>query len=76
MEKQIIKHCCDCNKPINLTAFQRSNPLLSTEAATDLWENPLINIYCIECFLNRPEKPYRKRRKYLSYYQFKLKYRI
>lgn len=73
MEKQIIKQCCDCNKPINFAEFQGINPLLSKETASDIWENPLINIYCLECFLNRPEKPYRKRTRFYSYNQFKFK---
>ncbi|MFX1407437.1 MAG: hypothetical protein ACFFBW_10795, partial [Promethearchaeota archaeon] len=71
MEKLITKQCCDCSRIISFTEFRINNPLLSKEAASDLWENPLIKIYCVECFLNRPEKPYRKRKRFYSYYQFK-----
>ncbi|MFX0059615.1 MAG: hypothetical protein ACFE85_17565 [Candidatus Hodarchaeota archaeon] len=71
MEKQIIKQCCDCNKSISFAEFLRNNSLLSKEAASDLWKNPLVNIYCIECFLNRPERPYRKRKRFYLYYQNK-----
>jgi hypothetical protein len=73
MEKISIKKCCDCNKLINYIEYRRINPSLSTDVAKDLWENPLITIYCPDCFLKRPEKPYRKRKRFLSYYRFKLK---
>jgi len=73
MVKETIKRCCDCDKSISFAEFQRNNPAISKEAASDLWENPIINIYCLECFLNRPEMPYRKRKRFYSYYQFKFR---
>ncbi|MBY8985566.1 MAG: hypothetical protein KGD65_10880 [Candidatus Lokiarchaeota archaeon] len=67
------KRCGDCGRIIPFQIFLRDNPTITAKRAQDLWEDPLIIPYCPECFLNRPEKPYRRRRRY--YYNDRLKMR-
>ncbi|MFW9821507.1 MAG: hypothetical protein ACFFE4_01140 [Candidatus Thorarchaeota archaeon] len=67
------KECGDCGKEIPFQIFLRDNPTISLKRARDLWNDPLIITYCPECFLNRPERPYRRRRRY--YYNDRLKMR-
>jgi len=66
------KKCADCGKFIVFSEFCRDNPSFSKQRAKDLWDDPMINIYCPECFFNRPEKPFKKKRGY-HYYQLKFK---
>ena len=62
-----IKHCCDCNLPIPFAHFMAMHPFLSKLDAKELYENPLIGVYCPNCYFQRPEKPYKKRRRYTYY---------
>ncbi len=73
MQQLKSKECGDCGKRIPFQIFLRDNPTILVERAQDLWEDPLIIPYCPECFLNRPEKPYKRRRRY--YYNDRLKLR-
>lgn len=68
------KNCIDCGKSISFEAFCRENPSITLHNAKELWENPLISVYCYNCFFKRPEKPYKQRRRY--YYNNYLKLRI
>ena len=61
-----LKKCCDCGLSIPFAHFKAINPSLSLLDAKDLYENPLIDVYCPNCFFQRPEKPYKKKRR--SYY--------
>ena len=63
-----------CGKSILFQIFLRDNPIISMKRAQKLWKDPFIIPYCPECFLNRPEKPYKRRRRY--YYNNHLKLRI
>jgi hypothetical protein len=67
------KECGDCGQKIPFNIFLRDNPTIAIGRAKDLWEDPLIITYCPDCFLNRPEKPYRRRRRY--FYNDRLKMR-
>jgi len=64
-----VKYCVDCNKTIDFSEFCIINATLSTEKAKDLWNNALISIYCPKCYFNRPEKPFKHRKRYLNYYR-------
>ena len=74
MEQGKTRECGDCGKSIPFKIFLRDNPTLSMETAHNLWEDPFIVPYCPECFLKRPEKPYKRRRRYN--YNDRLKLRI
>jgi len=56
------KKCCDCGLSIPFAEFRTIHPFLSKFDAKELYENPLMGVYCPNCFIQRPEKPYRKRR--------------
>ncbi len=73
MQQLESRECGDCGKDMPFQIFLRDNPTISLERAQDLWEDPLIIPYCPECFLNRPERPYKRRRRY--YYHDRLKMR-
>jgi len=64
MQQIESKECGDCGKDMPFQIFLRDNPTISLERAQDLWEDPLIIPYCPECFLNRPERPYKRLRRY------------
>ena len=65
------KNCIDCGKLITFKRFRNLNPSLSEVSASELWKNPLISVYCQDCFFNRPERPYKKRRRDLSVFHWK-----
>lgn len=73
MEQTKTKKCGDCGQLIPFHIFLRDNPTISKSRAQELWNDPFIIAYCPQCFLNRPEKPYRRRRRY--YYNDRLKAR-
>ena len=73
MEQIKTRKCGDCGTLIPFNIFLRDNPTISMERAQKLWNDPFIIPYCPQCFLNRPEKPYRRRRRY--YYNDRLKMR-
>lgn len=64
MEQLQARKCGDCKKEIQFRDFLRDNPTIDDERGRDLFESPIITIYCTECFLKRPEKPYRTNRRY------------
>jgi hypothetical protein len=64
MEDINAKRCGDCGNFIPFNIFLRDNPTIGLERARDLWNDPFIIPYCPECFLKRPEKPYKRRRRY------------
>jgi hypothetical protein len=55
--------CCDCGIELSFKDFCRINPSLGEAKAEDLWKLPIIEKYCPECFFNRPEKPFKKKRR-------------
>ena len=61
------KSCCDCGLFIPFAHFKAINPSLSSQGAKGLYENPLIEIYCPNCYFQRPEKPYKKKRRSYHY---------
>ncbi|MEJ2278721.1 MAG: hypothetical protein P8Y70_13385 [Candidatus Lokiarchaeota archaeon] len=63
--------CCDCGKTIHFEDFLKINPKLTHKQAEKLWELPVISKYCLNCFLNRPEKPYKDRSRRFFCYKFK-----
>ncbi|MFX0028821.1 MAG: hypothetical protein ACFE8B_06400 [Candidatus Hermodarchaeota archaeon] len=67
------RKCGDCGILIPFQIFLRDNPTISMKRAQELWNDPFIIPYCPQCFLNRPEKPYRRRKRY--YYNDRLKMR-
>jgi len=64
MKQLKARNCGDCGQVIPFDAFLRDNQTISLEQGRDLWEDVFFTIYCPECFLKRPEKPFRKRRRY------------
>jgi hypothetical protein len=58
-----VKECYDCGKKLTFQEFFRNNPSLSSKRAYNLWEDPLITLYCPHCFFNRPEKPFKLKRR-------------
>jgi hypothetical protein len=64
-----LKCCVDCRKPINFKEFCQNNPALKSENAKALYYNPIISIYCSNCYFERPEKPFKLKRRDLSYYK-------
>jgi hypothetical protein len=71
------KSCCDCGLSIPFTHFRAINPSLSMPEAKELYENPLIDIYCPTCYFQRPEKPYKnKRRAYYNKFSYHPKYDV
>jgi hypothetical protein len=73
MEQLKERKCGDCGEIIPIDVFLRDNPTLSIEQGKNLWEDLLFTIYCPECFLRRPEKPFRKRRGYNRNNRLKLR---
>ncbi len=69
---KIIKNCVDCGKLIDFENFCKLNPSLDNKTALDLWENPLISIYCPGCFFHRPEKPFKVKRRDFTYIKSQL----
>ncbi len=73
MEQLQSRKCGDCQKEIQFQEFLRENPTIDNERGQDLFESPIITVYCTECFLKRPEKPYKPNRRY--YYRKRLRRR-
>ncbi len=67
MEQLQARTCGDCKKEIQFHEFLRDNPTIDYERGCDLFDSQIITVYCTECFLKRPEKPYKTNRRY--YYQ-------
>ena len=55
------KNCCDCGLSIPFSQFRENHPSLSKFHAKKLYEDPLMAIYCPNCYFQRPEKPYKKK---------------
>lgn len=68
-----IRFCIDCGKTINFKEFCQNHPLLKNESAKELFNNPIISIYCPSCYFERPEKPFKIRRRTFNYYNSKIK---
>ncbi len=69
---KIIKNCVDCGKLIDFEKFCKLNLSLDKKTALDLWENPLISIYCPDCFFHRPERPFKVKRRNFGYIKSQL----
>ena len=64
------KNCIDCKKIISFEEFCRDNPLIAESTAREIWNNELFSIHCLDCFYNRPERPFKIRRgRHRTYYQ-------
>lgn len=59
--------CFDCKKVISFDEFLMNHPQYSVERALLIWNDKLLSVLCPKCFLNAPEKPYKKNR--YSYFQ-------
>ena len=73
MKQVQARTCGDCEKELTFEEFLRDNPSVNEERGRDLFESPIITVYCTECFLKRPEKPYKTNRRY--YYRNRLRMR-
>lgn len=62
-ENNTVKKCFDCGKILTFQEFCRNNPSLTIKKALDLWEDPVLSLYCPNCFFNRPEKPFKIKRR-------------
>ncbi|MBY9020181.1 MAG: hypothetical protein KGD67_03915 [Candidatus Lokiarchaeota archaeon] len=65
------RNCINCKKTISFDKFLLDHPQYSTERALFIWNDELLSIFCPECFLNAPEKPYKQNR--YTYFQSYLK---
>ena len=61
------RSCCECKKNIPFEEFKANHPQYSKERALLLWNDDLFSIFCPECFLTAPEKPYKKNK--YSYFE-------
>ena len=62
--------CSDCKKILSFEEFLRDNPALNKVTADDIWSNSLYSVYCLDCFYNLPERPFKIRKGYhRSYYR-------
>ena len=61
------RNCADCKKIITYDEFLMDHPQYPEERALRIWNDHILNILCQECFLNAPEKPYKKNK--YSYFQ-------
>ena len=66
-----IKTCSDCGIEISFENFCQMNPSIKRTRAKYLYQHPLISIYCSNCYFERPEKPFKKRRRDLNYYCYR-----
>ncbi|MFX1286821.1 MAG: hypothetical protein ACFFB5_24495 [Promethearchaeota archaeon] len=67
------KKCDDCKKSLTFEEFWQINPSLTEKQAQEFWNDPMILIYCPDCYFNRPEKPFKIKR---GYYNYSSKFRI
>ncbi len=65
------RNCTGCKKPISFDDFKANHPQYSKERTLLFWNDELLSIFCPECFVNAPERPYKKNR--YSYFQSYLK---
>jgi uncharacterized protein YlaI len=61
------KQCADCGKSISFQKFLTDNPSFSKMRAKELWNDPMISIFCPECYFNISEKPFKIKRGYFNY---------
>ncbi|KKL20492.1 hypothetical protein LCGC14_2454910 [marine sediment metagenome] len=73
MEQLQARKCGDCKKEIQFQEFLRENPSIDKERGLGIFDDPFMTVYCTDCFLKRPEKPYKTNRRY--YYQRRFKKR-
>ncbi|KKL75174.1 hypothetical protein LCGC14_2057530 [marine sediment metagenome] len=64
IEQPKARKCGDCEKKIQFQEFLRENPSIDNERGRELFEDPIITVYCTECFLKRPERPFKTNRRY------------
>ena len=69
-----FKSCIDCGKRISFQEFCEINPSLKEKQAESLYFNPIISIYCPKCYFERPEKPFKKKRRRLDCFISKNKF--
>jgi len=67
------KKCDDCNKSLTFEDFWQINPSFTEKQAQEFWNDPMVLIYCPDCYFNRPEKPFKIKR---GYYNYSSKFRI
>jgi hypothetical protein len=61
------KRCDDCKKSLTFEEFRRINPSITEQQAQEFWNDPMILIYCPDCYFKRPEKPFKAKRGYYNY---------
>ncbi len=61
------RNCADCKKSISFDEFLTNHPQYTKERALLIWKDEIFSIFCPKCFLNAPEKPYKKNK--YSYFQ-------
>ncbi len=67
------RNCIDCEESISFDEFKKNHPQYSTKRAILVWNDKLLSIFCPACFLNAPERPYKKNK--YSYFQSYLSHR-
>jgi hypothetical protein len=65
-EHNVAKKCFDCGKVLTFQEFCRSHPSLTVNKALVLWEDPILSVYCPNCFFNRPEKSFKVKRRQIK----------
>ncbi|MFX1391059.1 MAG: hypothetical protein ACFE9Z_13425 [Promethearchaeota archaeon] len=66
-EDLLKKECADCGKLVSYSKFLNDNPNFSEIRAKELWNDPMISIFCPDCYFNLPEKPFKVKRGYFNY---------
>lgn len=61
------KNCAVCNQQLTFEEFCQINPSISYKKANEYWNDPMILIYCPDCYFNLPERPFKRRRGYFNY---------
>ena len=61
------KVCFVCKKSISFSEFIRDNPSISKLRGKELWDDPMVAIFCPNCYFNLPERPFRAKRRSFNY---------
>ena len=50
LHKRKDKNCANCNQSLTFEEFWRINPSISQKKVIEFWNNPMILIYCPDCY--------------------------
>lgn len=64
------RKCADCNHSLTFNEFCRINPSISLKRAVEFWNDSMYLLFCPECYFNRPERPFRIKRRYYKYVNY------